>query len=114
MEGSIAKFMQLHLADHRSWEDWLFVILGAPIILAPAIAINQAGPGQRPGGGRGHSDDDSVRSDKPDAARGNHSVPGRHLADGFGLFHRLCGVDKLRMLQFELGAVVAVHAAFKF
>src|SRR5437867_2947003 len=43
MEGSMAKFMQLHLTEHRSWEDWLFVILGALIILAPAIAINQAG-----------------------------------------------------------------------
>src|SRR5260221_1232747 len=117
MEGSMARFMQLHVADHRSWEDWLFVVLGVLIILAPAIAINQAGvPALISGLAAGVVILAMTLFEAMNRMRLQEIV--QFLAGiwlmASGYFIDYSGVDKLRVLQFAPGAVVAILAAFEF
>ena len=113
----MAKFMQLHLADHRSWEDWLFVVLGAFVILAPAIAINQAGvPALVSGLAAGVIILAMTLFEAMSRMRLQEVVQFLAgiwlMASGYVIDYG--GADKLRLLQFVLGAVVAILAAFEF
>jgi len=37
----MARFMQLNLIEHRPWEDWVSVILGVLVLLAPFAVYDQ-------------------------------------------------------------------------
>ena len=113
----MARFMQLHLADHRSWEDWLFVILGALIILSPAIAINEAGvPALISGLAAGVVILAMTLFEAMNRMRLQEIVQFLAgvwlMASGYVIDYGLA--DRLRMVQFVLGAVVAILAAFEF